>query len=100
MYFFKRRNLECHKAGLGSVDLKSVRFQCSTNWNDMYVYFSSNQANDFNSGLSIRRGNFGNIVASIKPAWCWISFKWNVPILFVVLKLNFDFWRFRPQTSS
>ena len=24
-----------------------VCFACSTKWNDMYVYFSSNQANDF-----------------------------------------------------
>ena len=41
-------------------------------------------------GLSIRRGNFGNVVASIEPAWCWVSFKRNIPILFIVLKLNFD----------
>ena len=43
-------------------------------------------------GLSIRRGNFGNIFASIEPAWGWISFKWNISILFIVLELNFDIW--------
>ena len=48
-------------------------------------------------GLPIRRGNFGNIVASIEPAWGWISFEWNISILFIVLKLNFDTW-FQPWT--
>ena len=43
-------------------------------------------------GLPIRRGNFGNIVASIEPAWGRISFKWNISILFIVLELNFDTW--------
>ena len=43
-------------------------------------------------GLPIRRGNFGNIFASIEPAWGWISLEWNISILFIVLELNFDIW--------
>ena len=42
-------------------------------------------------GLPIRRGNFGNIFASIEPAWGWISFEWNISILFIVLELNIWF---------
>ena len=52
-------------------------------------------------GLPIRRGNFGNIFASIEPAWGWISFEWNISILFIVLELNFDTfnWDSSPEPS-
>ena len=36
-----------------------------------------------------RRGHFTDVVAMIKPAWCWVSVNWHAIVSFVVLK-SFD----------